>query len=160
MRERYAEHMEFRYLPIDDEIVRGARTTMRDAHGNVLEVRVPETGAPCRSCLRVTPSGTRLILLAHRPFATNGPYAETGPVFVHADECERYRAHDTFPADFRERTLVFRAYDATGEIRDATLAAGTQAEETLSRLFADRAVASVHVRNPAWGCFDFAVERG
>ena len=131
---------------------------MRDEHGNALHVQVSENGAPCRSCLRIVPGGTRLILFAHQPFMTTGPYAETGPVFVHADACEPYRS-DTFPADFRPRTLVFRAYDANGLIHDAALAAGTDAEATLARLFSDSAVSFVHVRNPAWGCFDFAVER-
>ena len=151
----------FAYLPIDDMIVRAVRETLRDAHGNALRVQESDGDtAPCRSCLRVTPRGTRLILFAHRPFATEGPYAETGPVFVHADACEPYRTRGVFPADFRARRLVFRAYDAGGAIHDATLADGVDAEGTLARQFADAAVARVHVRNPAWGCFDFAVERG
>ena len=151
----------FRYNPIDDETVRAVRETLHDAHGNALHVRTSANdSAPCRSCLRITPRGTRLILFAHRPFTTNGPYAETGPVFVHADACEPYRAHDVFPPDFRPRRLVFRAYDAGGSIFDATLADGADAEQTLAQLFANDAVRMVHVRNPAWGCFDFTVERG
>ena len=151
----------FAYLPIDAATVRAVRETLRDAHGNTLQVRVSDSDStPCRSCLSATPRGTRLILFAHRPFATEGPYAETGPVFVHADACEPYRRRDVFPPDFRSRRLVFRAYDATGSIHDATVADGADAEATLVRQFADAAVARVHVRNPAWGCYDFAVERG
>ena len=150
----------FRYAPIDEAIVNSVRTTLRDGHGNALHVHVSDSDtAPCRSCLKITPRGTRLILFAHRPFLTGGPYAETGPVFVHADPCEPYRARDVFPPDFRPRRLVFRAYDAQGAIHDATLADGVDAEQTLAHQFADAAVARVHVRNPAWGCFDFAVER-
>ncbi len=81
-------------------------------------------------------------------------------MFVHADAGEPYRARDVFPPDFRSRRLVFRAYDAEGERDDAELAEGVDAELTLARRFADPAVACVHVRNPAWGCFDFVVERG
>jgi hypothetical protein len=149
-----------RFEPIDEAIVREVRETSRDAHGNQLHVRVSDDVAPCRVCLRIVPRGTRLILFAYCPFTTNGPYAEIGPVFIHADVCEPYREAATFPPDFRKRTLVFRAYDEDGEIHDATLADGVAAEETLHRLFADPAVATVHVRNPAWGCFDFAVARG
>jgi uncharacterized protein DUF1203 len=151
----------FRYVPIDDATVHAVRTTLRDGHGNALQVQISDSDtAPCRSCLNVTPRGTRLILFAHRPFATEGPYAETGPVFVHADACEPYRARDVFPPDFRPRRLVFRAYDVHGAIHAAVLADGVDAEQTLADQFADAAVARVHVRNPAWGCFDFAVERG
>jgi uncharacterized protein DUF1203 len=150
----------FRYHPIDDETVRSVRETMRDAHGNELRVRISETdSAPCRSCLRVTPLGTPLILFAHRPFTTAGPYAETGPVFVHADACTPYPGSSAFPDDFRSRILVLRAYDAQGDINDATLAAGDDAEAMLTRLFDDAAVVVVHARNPAWGCFDFAITR-
>ncbi len=150
----------FRYLPIDEATVHAVRETLRGRHGNALRVQVSDSDtAPCRASLRVTLRGTRLILFAHRPFATEGPYAETGPVFVHADPCESYRASDVFPPDFRSRRLVFRAYDAAGAIHDATLADGVDAEETWARQFADAAVARVHVRNPAWGCLDFAVER-
>jgi len=151
----------YRIVPIDDGTVRNIRETLRDAHGNILHVQESDDpGAPCRSCLRVTPRGTRLILFAHRPFATNGPYAEVGPVFVHADACEPYRGGAEFPPDFRPRELVFRAYGEDGAIRDAIVAAGADAERTLARFFTDPAIARVHVRNPAWGCFDFAVERG
>ncbi|HEY6233647.1 MAG TPA: DUF1203 domain-containing protein [Candidatus Elarobacter sp.] len=150
----------FQYMPIDDATVRAVRETLHDAHGNALRVHVSDSDtAPCRSCLRATPRGTRLILLAHRPFATEGPYAETGPVFIHADECRPYRAQNVFPPDFRPRRLVFRAYDAAGAIHDAMLADGADAEQTVAHMFASASVARVHVRNPAWGCFDFAVER-
>ncbi|MBV8581979.1 MAG: DUF1203 domain-containing protein [Candidatus Eremiobacteraeota bacterium] len=152
--------MHFRYLPIDDEVVRNVRATLHDAHGNDLHVQISDDdGNPCRSCLRITPVGTRLILFAHKPFTTTGPYAETGPVFVHADACETYREQSEFPADFRPRTLVLRAYNHAGHIHDTILAPGETAEETLERFFTDPDVATVHVRNPAWGCFDFAVVR-
>ena len=142
----------FRYVPLDAATVSAARESFPAQISD-------DDSAPCRSCLRLTPRGTKLILFAHRPFTTHGPYAETGPVFVHADACEPYRG-DAFPPDFRPRTLVFRAYGTSGAIRDATLASGSDAETTLERLFADSDVTMVHVRNPAWGCFDFAVERG
>lgn len=152
-----------RYLPIDASVARRARDTMRDAHGNALQVQTStDDGNPCRACLRLTPAGTRLILLAHRPFVTGGPYAETGPIFVHADEteCQSYAAIETFPPDFRPRTLTFRAYDRDGAIAGATVAPGSAAETTLAAFFARDDVAEVHVRNPAWGCYDFRVERG
>jgi len=151
---------DFRFLPIDEDTVRTVRETLRDGHGNQLDVEVSDSPAPCRACLRIAPSGTRLILFAYRPFTTHGPYAETGPVFVHAKACRPYRKQADFPADFRPRSLAFRAYDYGGSIHDAMLADGVDAERALAHLFRDERAATVHVRNPAWGCFDFAVERG
>lgn len=150
-----------RYRPLDDDVVRRVRETLRDPHGNTLDVRVAGgDGSPCRACLRLTPRGTRLILFAHQPSPDGGPYAEVGPVFIHADACEPYRETGVFPGDFRPRTLVFRAYDAGGEIADAALARGAAAEGVLARLFDERGVVRVDVRNPAWGCFDFSVVPG
>jgi Protein of unknown function (DUF1203) len=149
-----------RYLPIDTALARQIRETLRDDYGNALQVRVrDDEGNPCRSCLRLTGSGSRLILFAHRPLTTDGPYAEIGPVFIHAEECAPYAETDRFPDDFRPRRLTFRAYDDRGEIDDATLADGTDAESVLQRLFANDRVAEVHVRNPAWGCYDFRIVR-
>jgi hypothetical protein len=151
----------FRYLPIDDALAHRIRATMLDDHGNALHVRVSDgDGNPCRSCLRLTESGSRLILFALRPFTTDGPYAETGPVFIHAEECASYADIDRFPEEFRARRLTFRAYDTRGDIHDATVAEGADAEAVLQRLFANGDVAEVHVRNPAWGCYDFRVVRG
>lgn len=149
-----------RYRGIDDAIVRNVRETLRDAHGNALRVWVSDgDGNPCRSCLRLTPAGTRLILFAHRPFTTGGPYAETGPVFVHAGPCTPYALHETFPEDFLERTLTVRTYDAPGAIVEGRVIDGRAAEDALQRMFDDDRVAFAHVRNPGWGCWDFAVER-
>lgn len=150
----------FRYLPIDHTLAQRIRTTLGDDHGNALQIRTSDDdGNPCRSCLRITPSGSRLILFAHRPFTASGPYAEIGPVFIHAEDCAPYAQPDRFPADFRPRRLTFRAYDMRGDIDDATVADGAGAETALERLFASEDVAEVHVRNPAWGCYDFRVVR-
>jgi Protein of unknown function (DUF1203) len=152
--------MTFRYLPLDEGLAQRVRTTLRDEHGNALEIWTSDDhGNPCRSCLRVTPRGSRLILFAHRPFTTDGPYAEIGPIFVHADACAPYAQTDRFPDDFRGRRLTLRAYDPRGHIHDATLADGVDAERVLERFFDSDDIAEVHVRNPAWGCYDFRVVR-
>lgn len=149
-----------RYRGIEDETVRGVRETLRDAHGNALHVWISDDhGNPCRSCLRLTAPGTRLILFAHRPFTTSGPYAETGPVFVHAEACKPYASRSAFPADFVSRSLTVRAYSARGAIVAGYVVDGHVAEAVLQQLFADEAVAFAHVRNPGWGCWDFAIER-
>lgn len=47
------------------------------------------SGYPCRRCLRNIPKGSAMRILAHRPFSNVQPYAETGPIFLCADACER-----------------------------------------------------------------------
>src|SRR6476661_8704640 len=48
-------------------------------------------GVPCRHCLNEIAEGEPYLVLACRPFPALQPYAETGPIFLHAERCERYQ---------------------------------------------------------------------
>jgi hypothetical protein len=41
-------------------------------------------GHPCRHCLANIDEGEELLVFAYRPFPALQPYAETGPIFLHA----------------------------------------------------------------------------
>ncbi|HTX56568.1 MAG TPA: DUF1203 domain-containing protein [Candidatus Acidoferrales bacterium] len=70
------------YLPIPDELAVRARTTLRDDFGHRLHVEWNQ--APCRSCLRISRAPQELILLSYQPLPDTNPYAEIGPIFIHA----------------------------------------------------------------------------
>jgi hypothetical protein len=59
--------------------------------------------------------------------------------------------------------LTLRAYGESDRaplgIVDAAVASPQERDAALERFFADPRTAFVHVRNPAWGCYDFAIER-
>ena len=64
-----------------------------DAYGRAPEYAVSDgQGQPCRHCLRNIPEGRPMLVLAHRPFGSVQPYAETGPIFLCADKCEPDKA--------------------------------------------------------------------
>jgi hypothetical protein len=156
--------MDFHILAVPASFSDRIRTSLRDDAGNALSVWVSDSdGNPCRSCLRRTSAGERLILCTYTPFDAAGPYAESGPIFLHADSCEPYDPASGFPEDFSDRNLTLRSYGSTGRgsfsIVDATVAEPGNAVPELERLFADPNVDVVHARNPAWGCYDFRVER-
>jgi hypothetical protein len=146
-----------RYFGITEAIAEEARNTLRDRFGHDLQI---ETGkAPCRVCLRVPREPERLILLSYQPLADMSPYAEIGPIFVHADRCEPYDLEETFPEDFAPRRLVLRAYGHDGQIVDAVVAeAGTAPEKAALLLSRDDTV-EVHVRHESYTCFDFKIAR-
>lgn len=149
---------ELEFLPVppaDLDRIRGAGT---DDHGNPLTVRTADDRVPLRCCLTLSDPDDRVALIAYRPSTVGGPYAEIGPVFVHADPCPGYTG-DGFPDGYRERLAVLRPYDADGQMLTGVLAGPGTSESELQRLFADPAVALVHVRNVIAGCWNFSVRR-
>lgn len=144
------------YLPIPDEIAALARQTLLDGYGHQLHVE--RNQAPCRSCLRISKEPEDLILLSYQPLLDTNPYAEIGPIFIHAHECEPYRSRE-FPADFLERELVVRAYDLDGRIVDAVVAAPGEAQSAAASFLASDRIAEVHVRHRSYTCFDFKIVR-
>ena len=132
-----------------------------DAFGNPVRPIVDESGgSPLRCCLRETTPSESIALIAVRPFPWPGPYAEVGPVFIHAATCGGYAEGHRYPQGFARRRQLLRAYDHDHRICDAVQAAdGRQAERILSWLLSRPDVDFVHSRNVEWGCYMFTVRR-
>ncbi len=99
------------------------------------------------------------MLMAHRPARVGGPYAEVGPIFVHAQRCDGCQERGAFPEGFRHRHLILRAYDSDGRQGDNQMVEGRRAEAGITALFSRDAVAFPHPRNVLPGCFMFSVTR-
>lgn len=146
-----------RYLPVPETIALEARRTRKDRFGH--DLRVTTTEAPCRVCLRISRRPERLILLSYQPLPDSGPYAEIGPIFVHARRCQPYADFESFPQHFVGRRLVLRAYGHQGQIVDALVAEAGTAPQCAAGLLSDDAVAEVHVRHESYTCYDFKIVR-
>jgi len=145
------------YVAIPQEIANEARQTRKDRFGH--ELRVVSEKAPCRLCLRISEQPESLILLSYQPLVDTGPYAEIGPIFVHANRCEPYASTREFPKDFAERRLVLRAYSHDGCIVDALVAQPGAAPQKAAELLSRDDVAEIHVRHESYTCFDFKIVR-
>jgi hypothetical protein len=145
-------------LSVDLDRIRAAGI---DDFGNSLSAIVDETGgSPLRCCLRDARPGERIALVALRPFPWPGPYAEVGPVFIHAEGCDGYDAPNRYPAGFAHRRQLLRAYDRNRAICEAIpVKDGAQAERVLSWLLSRPEVDFVHSRNMEWGCYMFTIQR-
>jgi hypothetical protein len=151
---------DFRVTAIPAATLQRIRTRGVDDLGNALvAVEDPEGGAPLRCCLRESAAGECVAAIGYAPFPWDGPYAETGPVFIHAQPCGGYREESAYPAGFRSRRQIFRAYGPERTIVAATVADGAGAELVLAELFARPDVEFVHCRNVAYGCYMFTVRR-
>jgi Protein of unknown function (DUF1203) len=152
----------FVFEPIPPATLQELRATRIDEAGNRLTVRADEHGgSPLRCCLRETTPGERVLLLAYTPPGTQGPYAERGPVFIHADPCDGYLTPGQYPPGLIHRQQVVRAYDAEGRIADGILVSdGEHAMTVIRELFTLPGVALAHLRNVGYGCYNFTVRRG
>ena len=130
-----------------------------DDFANPLVVTVNDDagGTPLRCCLTEAAVGEEVALLAWRPSAIPGAYAEVGPVFIHAQPCPG-PAGTGYPEGFRHRQQLLRAYDSQGRAVDNEIVNGAAAEGALHTLLARPDVAYIHSRNPLAGCYMFRVD--
>src|SRR5881227_4498377 len=121
----------FRVIPLKTEVAEAARRTAKSGASDhrVVAVDSPR-GYPCRHCLRWARPGERMILFPFAAIPPGRPYSESGPIFVHAEACERYRATEEFPAAFREGR-VLRAYNSRHDLIAAEVATGAGPEAVI-----------------------------
>ena len=149
----------FHIVPLPTEIADAARRAVNGGTADHALITVDSPGSsPCRHCLRWAQPGERVILFPYAAIPPGHPYSETGPIFVHADGCQRYTATNEYPADFRNGR-VFRAYDSNHNIIDAQVADGSEPEVVIESLLRNPDAVFVDVRSVTRGCFTFRVKR-
>ncbi|EDZ47621.1 conserved hypothetical protein [Rhodobacterales bacterium Y4I] len=134
-----------------------------DAHGQVPERSVSDGGAnPCRHCLKYIPAGAEMLVLAHRPFPAAQPYAETGPIFLCADHCQRHQGDDLPEVLERAPDYLIKGYSAGHRIVYGTGIVIPQAEmmARAEAIFADERVEYVHIRSSRNNCYQARIDRG
>jgi uncharacterized protein DUF1203 len=146
-------------LPLPTDIAEKARHTARSGAVDHAVIKVDSpTGYPCRHCLHWAKPGEHVVLFPYASIPPGHPYSETGPIFVHAEPCERYGATGEYPADFRHGR-VFRAYDANYNMIDAEVADRNDPEAVIEKLFQNPETAFVDARSVTRGCFTFRIQR-
>jgi hypothetical protein len=147
----------FRIHALPSELLDDVRA---GTYGRPVEPVVADGGNPLRCCLRDSEPGEELLLFGYEPPLPDSPYREAGAVFAHAGQCAGPAPDDAYPADWRGRPQVLRAYDRRGWIHDATRTHdGRDPEAVIAAMLADPEVVLIHSRNIAWGCYMFAVTR-
>jgi hypothetical protein len=150
--------LSFEVHAIEPGALARVRTSGVDVSGNPIAPVRAEGGEPLRCCLRNATPGEALILFGYEPPIGASPYREIGPVFAHAEPCPGQSA-TTYPAAWRGKPQVLRAYDRRGWIHDAVVHDGSDPEAAIAKLLADPEVVQLHSRNVAYGCFMFTITR-
>ncbi|WP_270725002.1 DUF1203 domain-containing protein [Shimia sp. Alg240-R146] len=133
-----------------------------DAYGRTAEHQTSDgDGAPCRHCLKNIPKGAGMLVLAHCPFPEKQPYAETGPIFLCADECKAHADPATSPDVLSTSpTYLIKGYSEDHRIvygTGAIVEKSSVASEAQSILAQDR-VAYVHARSAKNNCYLLRIE--
>lgn len=154
--------MTTKFTPLDPDFVASIRGGGPDANGQPAEHHVSKgAGTPCRSCLRNIPEGETYLIFAARPFPAPQPYAETGPIFLCAKDCEPWAGDGVPPILESSPEYLLKAYSAdhriiygTGQITQAGEISGYA-----QKLFLRDDVAFVDVRSARNNCFQTRVVR-
>lgn len=150
------------YLPLPTDRVRALQRGGLDAHGNKPEIHVSDgNGVPCRHCLSDVPKGEEYLILSYKPFDEDQPYAEQGPIFLHARECQAYDSQSKLPKLYETRAgMLLRGYDRTNRIVYGTGQTATPKDikEVAERLLSREDIKYIHARSPTNNCFHFRIE--
>ena len=144
------------------KVVRALQCGGVDVYGNLPERRISDgDGVPCRHCLKPVAAGDEYLVVAYRPFSTLQPYAETGPIFLHAHPCDQARLDSQLPAILSSPEYIVRGYDNKEQIVYGTgaVTATVSIPDRVEELLADESISFVHVRSARNNCFQCRVDR-
>jgi hypothetical protein len=154
--------MAIRFVALNPEQVAGYRAGRPDANGQTPEIHMaPADGLPCRHCLGLIRQGERFLILAHRPFPKAQPYAEVGPIFLHAESCSRNEEPGSIPAFLASPRYILRGYGHDDRIvyGSGRITPTGEISETADDMLQDPRLAYVHVRSATNNCFHCRIER-
>lgn len=151
----------FKALPT--AAVRALQAGGPDAYGMAPERKISDgDGVPCRHCLKNVEAGDAYLVLAYRPFSELQPYAETGPIFLHAEECERAVDSNALPDLFgKTPAYIVRGYSADDRIVYGT-GSVVPTDEIPARaelLMSRPEIAYLHMRSAKNNCYQCRIER-
>jgi hypothetical protein len=135
-----------------------------DTNGQAPERHVAEEEGrlPCRHCQRPISAGEAYLILAYRPFPAAQPYAELGPIFLHAEPCERHPDSAELPEMFRDwKNVLIRGYGPDDRIVYGTgeVVPPPGVTAAAERILARADVGYVHLRSSTNNCYQLRIER-
>ncbi len=148
--------MKVHVTPLSADFVTGVRSGGPDANGQPAERGISDgIGKPCRCCLETIPAGEEMLVLAARPFPEPQPYAELGPIFLCAKDCEPWSGEGLPPILQRSGDYLLKGYSQDFRIAYGTGQITPQNQvESYARALLDREdIAFVDVRSSTNNCY-------
>lgn len=120
----------------------------------------PGSALPDRVELRDLEPGETCLLVNHFHQPADTPYRASHAIFVLENAVKPETYTNIMPPALRTRLLSLRAFDAAHMMVDGDVAEGSEAEELVTRLFANPAISYIHAHYARRGCFAALIERG
>jgi hypothetical protein len=137
--------MSIRFVALETPLVESLQKGEADANGQTPERQVSDgAGVPCRHCLHPVGQGETYLILAHRPFPKPQPYAELGPIFLHAESCPRHVDNGAVP------DMLY----GSGQIVPTP-----EIPRAAAQMFDDSRISYVHVRSASNNCYQCRIDR-
>ena len=149
--------MHISFEPMDTDTAEHLRSGGPDANGNPPERKISDgAGVPCRHCMQLVGKGELYLVAAWRPFTATHAYAETGPVFLHAESCTAEPVKQGgLPAFLQNPDYILRGYDSDERIVYGT--GGVIKLEAIpariEELLAQPTIKAVHIRSSRNNCY-------
>ncbi len=150
-----------RIVAIPTEIAEEVRSTMKaPGYGFPAHKEVGEDAAPCRHCLRlIEPGQEGRILFTYDRFKGAESLPQPGPIYVHAQGCERYAEDEGIPAELRGSPRTLEGYARGRRLVAQEYVANGEFEPAVEKLFANPEIDYLQVHSTTAGCFTFRIER-
>src|SRR5271156_4981904 len=150
-----------RVVAISTEIADAVRTTCKDPHyGHPAHTELAGEGAPCRHCLQIIAAGSeKATLFTYDAFEGVESLPLPGPVYIHAEACERYPEDGGFPLALRNSPRTLNAYAKGRQLVAAEYVENGNVDAGIEKLFARPDVDYIHVRSTTAGGYTFRSER-
>lgn len=154
---------DLKFTAMPTEVARAYQAGAPDANGLQPETRISATSdGLCRHCLSPVPANRPYLVLAYRPFPQPQPYAEVGPIFLHAEACERHSDTDGMPASFLDTPdYLIKGYGADNRIVYGTgqVVASASIPEAAAMILERDDVRFVDVRSARNNCYQARIVR-
>jgi hypothetical protein len=151
----------YRVIAIPTKVVAQVQQSNKaPGYGHPAHTEIANGYGPCRHCLRTFQIGKeQRTLFTYDPFHGIEEVPLPGPIFIHAESCERYPEDAGYPKDLRQHGAVFNAYAKGQHLIERVLVANGDHDAAVERLLTRKDVDYIEVRDREAGCFDFRIER-
>jgi hypothetical protein len=150
-----------RVVAIPTEVADAVRRTHKDPrYGHPAHTEIAGEGAPCRHCLQIIAAGSeKATLFTYDAFEGLEALPLPGPVYIHAQACERYPENAGFPPALRNSPRTLNAYARGRRLVAAEYVEDGNVDAGVGKLFARTDVDYIHARSTSAGCYTFRIER-